>query len=285
MSAQSIGSDTVNHTGTDRALAPGDYSLFRDPEGYLKCREPRGWRGRLKRRSEARALDRCLRNVSHSRTVLDVPAGPGRLFAYWKSRGWHVTAIDMSEEMVAKASEVHGQLGLQGQVTVGDAFDPGSRPPEKADLVASVRFAYYFDRPMRVALWRALAEASNRYVMIHFKVNETLRGKVDALRASPAKLKTKSRRSRRSPRWVISYDDISAEVTEAGLRLVRIVSASEFSYSAFALAERTDASGAMTIDSHLLRAARRGPLMPLRVGCLALKGVGLTIFNLIPRWG
>lgn len=217
---------------------PPPRPLFRNPERYLECRQSPGLLGHLKARSEALALEQCLRAIGSIRSVCDVPCGPGRLFDLWSRHASRIMAFDLAGEMVSAASEAHDRLGLDGEVTLADAFDLDSHMIDRADLVVCIRFAYYFDRPARVALWRALANVSNRHVIIHFKVSGTLRGHLDSLRR--ALWGRRRKRTRRHPRHVIGRREIEQEVAMAGLRVVKFVRASQLSYSAYVLAERVD---------------------------------------------
>jgi hypothetical protein len=146
-----------------------------------------------------------------------------------------VVAFDLAEEMVAAARSCHEDLALDGEVAKADAFELVAQMPKRVDLVACVRFAYYFDRDSRVELWRALADVSERHILVQFKVSGSLRGKMQSVRRA---LRPKRRRARRHPRHVLTRQEIEQEVALAGLRLVRFVRAGMFSNSAYALAEK-----------------------------------------------
>ena len=77
------------------------YPVFRNPDAYMKMRHQATLTGWLKLRTEFRALDRCLAELADVRTICDVPTGPGRLFPYWRRRGYAVRGFDYSDEMVA----------------------------------------------------------------------------------------------------------------------------------------------------------------------------------------
>jgi SAM-dependent methyltransferase len=203
------------------------YPVFLDPERYMKCRVSYGPLGRLKMWSEHRALDRCLAATTGVNTVFDVPCGPGRLFPYWMRRGLGVTAMDMSEPMIEVAAALHHKLGLEGSVSVGDAFQLEG-DAAKADLVASVRFVYYFEPEKRIALFRSLAAASRRYVLIQYKTSATWKGHRNDARS----------RSKRRSKHFSTRQQILDEVRAAGLIPLRVEPIGEFSDRAFVIAEK-----------------------------------------------
>lgn len=211
------------------------YPLFRAPEKYMATRARGGLRGWLKARREHRALARCLKGLPGLRTVCDVPSGPGRLFALWRSHGLAVIGLDLAPEMTGSASRMHRALGLGGRVGAGDAFHLSAALPEGADLIACVRFMYYFDQRERIALWRSLAAASHRHVVVQLRTSETLRGQLVAARTEA---NLRRRRARHLTRRLCSHADIAHEVAAAGLRLVRIVPMGELSDRVFVLAEK-----------------------------------------------
>jgi SAM-dependent methyltransferase len=208
-----------------------DYPVFANPQRYLRVRVSSGPLGRMKIRSEHRALDRCLSVGSAIRAVLDVPCGPGRLFPYWAQRRYSVYACDLSEEMVEYASKIHSDLGLVGSVTAGDAFEglPGS-PSQAVDLIACVRFAYYFESEERIALLRALALRTGRYLLVQYKTNHTWRG---------SRHDRHFRDQGRYSKHFTTVEQALGELREAGLSPLRVEPISEFSDRMFIIAERT----------------------------------------------
>ncbi|MBK8208289.1 MAG: class I SAM-dependent methyltransferase [Planctomycetes bacterium] len=205
-----------------------DYPVFTDPEGYSKLREPGGIAGWLKTRAENKALTRCLGPISGVTTVLDIPCGPGRLFPYWHKRGFKIIGMDFSEQMVEAALKRHQQMHLPGRVQHGDAFRFEAPPEGSPELVASVRFVYYFEPDERVALMKSLANASSHYVLIQFKSAETWKGQRNAARS-----KAKARGKR-----FCTNEQILKEVADAGLTTLRLQPIGEFSDRAFLLAEK-----------------------------------------------
>lgn len=187
--------------------------IFTDPREYLRFRH-KGLFGYLKHWFEWRALDRCLSGRRDLDSICDCPCGPGRLFHYWKRRFRHVDAVDLSDSMVDAASELHGRLGLSGSVQKADAFALRGALETPSDLVASIRFFYYFERPQRVDLLRSLSMASRKYVLVMYKTTATWRGRRNHARTQSS--------NHALPKKFCSYDEILSEVVEAGLQCLRI---------------------------------------------------------------
>lgn len=212
-------------------MTDASYPVFLDPEGYTKLRVSRGPLGRMKMWSEHRALDACMAPAEGVKTIVDVPCGPGRIFHYWKGRGFKVHGRDFSGPMAEAAGKLHRVLGLEGTVAQGDAFHLKEALPETPDLVASVRFVYYFEGEQRVRLLRSLAEASRRYVLAQFKTSETYKG---------ARNEAKSRGKKRSKHFCTN-EQMIAEIREAGMNPLLVQPIGEFSDRIFVLAEKPQA--------------------------------------------
>jgi predicted TPR repeat methyltransferase len=211
---------------------PGTYPLFTAPEEYLRFREPAGWLGFLKRWSERRAIARCLNKVKDVRCVCDAPCGPGRLFPVWRRWFSSVIGVELSDPMVEAARQRLGLLKVAGEVRKGDVFHLRQAIREPADLVASVRFCYYFDRTGRVQLLRSLAAASRRYVLVQYKTRQTVKGRQNAARTA------NRMNSLRSPKHFCSDAEIREELAEAGLKCLLISPIGWFSDRTFVLAEK-----------------------------------------------
>ena len=202
--------------------------LFEYSPRYLKIRDGRGLAGVFKRWGEHRAIDKCLAAIAGDKIkwVCDMPCGPGRLFGYWNKRGFAVIGVDLSESMAAAAKIRHGVLGLDGMVCRGDAFK--FSPPKKPDLIACVRFLYYFDTAERVALLKHLGKQTQRYLLLQYHATRTMRGKRNA--------------GRGGSRRYFSDADIRGDLKKAGLALLCIENISQFSDRVYVLAESSKKS-------------------------------------------
>lgn len=208
------------------------YPLFVNPKEYLEFRKGGFFLGYFKKWSEWRAIDRCLMGIEDISTVCDAPCGPGRLFPYWQKRRLRVIGVDLSVPMVGAAKTRHSQMDLCGYVIRGDAFHLQECLAEAPDMVASVRFCYYFDREERVNLLHSLASVSRRYLLLQYKTFETLKGRRNfgCIRSG--------RRSHPSSKRYCSYHSIAEEIAGAGLKCLRVKPISEASDRVFVLVRK-----------------------------------------------
>ena len=197
---------------------------FSDPESYLRRRRGRGWR----QWSEYLALSRCLRDLP-VRVVCDCPCGPGRVFGYWRRKNYSIIGVDISPPMVSAAREALLEVGARGRVVLGDVSELGMLVPDAPDLVASIRFAYYFDEHQRLDLLAILASVSQRYVLVQYKTGETWKGR------------RQISRGRNRGRYVTSYRQMADEFRCVRLRPLAIQAVGAFSDRVFVLGEKTAA--------------------------------------------
>jgi SAM-dependent methyltransferase len=197
---------------------------FDDVARYLRRRE-RGFTRPWRRWGERRALRKILASCGPVRTVLDCPCGPGRLFEVWSGFALAVVGFDRSPAMLETARIRLRDSGIPGRVVQGRVEDLGRLVARKADLVASIRFAYYFDARSRPELLRILARASRRYVLVQYKTTESWRGRRNL------------RRGRNQRKHVTSLAEIRAEFEAAGLELLRFETHGPLSDRALALGE------------------------------------------------
>jgi predicted TPR repeat methyltransferase len=209
-----------------------DYPLFDEPEKYMHLRESAHGLGFVKRWFERRAIARCLKLVGEIKTLCDAPCGPGRLFPCWKRWAPTIIGVELSDPMVAAAKQLHAAMKLTGDVRKGDAFTLRSSLDAPVDVVASVRFIYYFDRPQRLELLRALASASRRWILVQYKTSQTFKGR-RSLADEPGKS-----RPGRSTKYFCTDDEIRAECAEAGLKCLAIERINLGSDRLFVLAEK-----------------------------------------------
>lgn len=116
-------------------------------------------RGQSFNRSERATIERLL-GLDPGQSVLDVAAGTGRIAAYLASQGLHVTAVDLTRNMLRQAEQRATTGGLEhirfveanGRVL---PFADGS-----FDAVMSIRFLHLFPatmyRPFVQEMWRVL---------------------------------------------------------------------------------------------------------------------------------
>lgn len=205
-----------------------NYPIFNNPKAYLNRRGGKPGVRWLKRWFEFRAIRRALAQADGIETVCDVPCGPGRLFPLWSDLGFEICGVDLSDDFLSAASDARSSLGLPGKIVKGDAFELSANIAP-VDMVASVRFLYYFDRDQRLALLRELADASLRYVLTQYKTSETRKGRRNS---------TKPGRSQGVyGKRFCTYQEIEDEISEAGLVLRGIFPIAQSSDRVFVMTE------------------------------------------------
>lgn len=164
-----------------KTMSNGNESiLFFSPEEYLKVRKGKFMVGFLRRRLERRAMDKCLKGLDDIHSVCDIPCGLGTLFPYWYKKGYRVVGADISDPMLEEAHKKFKQLNLEGRMIKCNAFNlRDSLKESEVDLVASIRFFYYFKRDERIELLRTMGEASRKYLLVQYKTWETRKGNLN----------------------------------------------------------------------------------------------------------
>ncbi len=136
--------------------------------------------GFFRRRFEMRAIDKCLKGLDDIDSVCDIPCGLGALFPYWYKKGYRVIAADISDPMIETAGKKFKHLNLEGRVIKCNAFElRNSLQENEVDLIASIRFFYYFKRDKRIELLKTMAEISRKYLLVQYKTWETRKGKLN----------------------------------------------------------------------------------------------------------
>lgn len=207
-----------------------EYPIFDNPKEYLEFRKGKFIYGFFKRWSELRAIDKCLKGIDSITRVCDVPCGPGRLFKYWQKRKFHVIGVDLSDSFVEAAGKMCKELNPKNKVFKGDAFAlKNLLGKDGVDLIASVRFFYYFSRKERIQLLKSMAEVSRRYVLVQYKTTETWKGRRELNKIKPS--------DRPVAKQFNSNDEIMDELKEAGLECIRIVPIAQASDRIFVMAK------------------------------------------------
>jgi SAM-dependent methyltransferase len=95
--------------------------------------------------------------------ILDAGAGTGALGLLAAELGYHVTALDLSEGMLAKAREKAEAKDLDVTFVVGPALDP---PPGPFDAVMERHVVWTMPDPVAVLrAWRGVVEPGGRLVL------------------------------------------------------------------------------------------------------------------------
>lgn len=187
---------------------------IRDVEGYERRRYPQGPLADLKRRQDVRTLREAI--GPGPLQVLDLPCGWGRLMDPMMERSYRVVGADLSGEMLAEGRRrLAGRRGFAGLVRCdvrGLPFRRGS-----FDLVVCMRFLYYFRRRERVELIREMARLSRRFLLLQYRIRETVPSFLWKVRHRAGM--TSRDRSRRC----LTVREIRGELREAAdLRVIRV---------------------------------------------------------------
>lgn len=188
-------------------------------------------KGRLVDRREQGLIRALMRQagIEPPASIVDIPAGTGRLAMSLAVDGFRVTGVDVSEEMLERAGARWSALPVERRpsAVIADAealpFDDAS-----FDLVVSLRLSGHLPPATRVRVLGEFGRVSRRYVIVAFYARTSVQG---ILR----------RRARRGLSWnPISRSEIDAELGRAGLRAVSRRSMLRYvSETVIVLAERT----------------------------------------------
>jgi ubiquinone/menaquinone biosynthesis C-methylase UbiE len=187
-----------------------EFPLFWNPEEYLKFRKGKFILGFFKRWFEMKAIDNCLKGLDDIHSVCDIPCGPGTLFPYWHKKGYKVIAADLSDPMIDAADKMSKHLNLEGSVIKCNAFAlKDSLQESEVDLIASIRFFYYFKKDKRIELLKTMAEVTRKYVLVQYRTLATRKGRLNQKQAD-------------SNRQFCSIEEILEELKVARLDCIKV---------------------------------------------------------------
>jgi SAM-dependent methyltransferase len=207
-------------------------AAYRDPvaaEAYSRRFERGSGPATDRREREALGLLLTRTGLARGASVLDCPAGTGRLAGLLASRGFRVTAADQSAAMLSRAAASLVAAGAPRAAAAADAlalpFRPGS-----FDLVLCHRLLHHLETESeRRALLRSLAGASRRWVLVSWFDAWTLQHARRALR----------RPFRPSRRHAVARGTLLRDAAAEGLRPAAVRALRPFvSELSFALLEK-----------------------------------------------
>jgi 2-polyprenyl-3-methyl-5-hydroxy-6-metoxy-1,4-benzoquinol methylase len=150
--------ETRKHYQDDAAAA--DYH-----EAFAKRRDWRAWRFLLVAARERAAVGALLDRVPHG-TVLDLPAGTGKLAPLLAPRGARVTACDLSPNMLAIARREYATAGLaDARFEVCDAERIGATLSERFDVAVCLRLMHRVPAEVRCGILRELAAVAGHTIV------------------------------------------------------------------------------------------------------------------------
>jgi SAM-dependent methyltransferase len=216
---------TINTPNKPEEYA-NEYLDFGRPEEYLEVRRGKFVLGFFRRWFEMKAIDKCLKGLPDIHSVCDIPCGAGTLFPYWYKRGYKVLGADLSDRMIEAAGNRLKHLNLEGKVLKCNAFTlKNSLKEDEVDLIASVRFFYYFKRDKRIELLKTMGGISRKYLLVQYKTTETRKGRQRSKKVSSSNLPPIIE--------LCSSEEILEELNLAGLDCIKIVPISQASERVF----------------------------------------------------
>ena len=118
--------------------------------------------------AEMKLVDRAMRLIPKSHSVLDIPCGGGRVFLRLAQQGYTVAAADLSDAMLEYARENAKQAGLDCPVEKKD-IDQLDYPEKSFDTIICFRLFQHF--PTEEIRQRAVSElcrVARQYVVISY---------------------------------------------------------------------------------------------------------------------
>jgi hypothetical protein len=88
--------------------------------------------------------------------------------------------------MIGAAGNMLKHLNLEGRVIECNAFTLANCLKEdEVDLIASVRFFYYFEKNKRIELLQTMGYLSRKYLLVQYKILETRKGRLNLKKGGP----------------------------------------------------------------------------------------------------
>ena len=167
-------------------------------------------KGRIEDLLEKKALNKGLALLPPGGRILEVPVGTGRITEYILQKGFHLTGIDISKEMLAVAKNKLSRFNESCLLMVGDA-EKLQFQEEAFDGVISVRLFGHLPPAKKRIVLREFAKVSRLYVIVSIPLANTLRGYY-------------RRFFKGLNMWFpITMDEIKHEAEQSGLKILKII--------------------------------------------------------------
>jgi len=167
-------------------------------------------KGRIEDLLEKKALKKGLALLPPKSRILEVPVGTGRISEYILQKGFYLTGIDISQEMLSLA---HNKLSHFNETCSLKAGDAEKLPfqEETFDGVVSVRLFGHLPLEKKRLVLREFAKVSRSYVIVSIPIANTLRGYY-------------RRFFKRLPMWFpITVQEMNYEAEQTGLKVIEII--------------------------------------------------------------
>lgn len=132
----------------------------------------RGYEGKrvdqVKWKAEDRIVRALLEDVPSDNKLLDIPCGTGRFFAFYGWKGFDVTAIDISEDMLSVA-ERSSRMTERIKCSVGNIFD--TKLPDKSfDVAVSIRIMNLIEADDMIRALKELQRVTCSTIIFNLRV-------------------------------------------------------------------------------------------------------------------
>lgn len=125
--------------------------------------------------SEHQAIEELLAAVPRGSTVLDIPIGTGRLLPLFSARGFDVSGVDVSADMLAQARATAKSLGLPVRLIRADVRSVPF-PDDSFELVLCLRFLNLVDEIGLDLVLTELARLSEDKLLVGVRYINSLSG-------------------------------------------------------------------------------------------------------------
>jgi len=202
-------------------VASASHSLARERFSRKSLADiyPSEYSNRWRDRREKACILECLNSIPSGSRVLDLPCGTGRMTRILVSRGYKVTAADVSEAMLDHARENFDVLRRQQagkapqvQFEIRDVLATGFND-NQFEGISCIRLFHHFDEAdTRRRALKELRRICSGSIVVTF-LNSF------ALDKYSSWMKAKIRRQKRESQLPIPYKTFAADVKAAGLKV------------------------------------------------------------------
>jgi len=167
-------------------------------------------KGRWEDLLEKKALKKGLALLTPKSKILEVPVGTGRMTEYMLQKGFYLTGIDISQEMLSLAQNKLSHFHESCSLMAGDA-EKLPFQEETFDGVVSVRLFGHLPQEKKRIVLREFAKVSRSYVIISISLANTLRGYY-------------RRFFKKLPMWFpVTVREMNHEAEQSGLNVIEII--------------------------------------------------------------
>jgi ubiquinone/menaquinone biosynthesis C-methylase UbiE len=167
-------------------------------------------KGRIEDLLEKKALKKGLALLPPQGNILEVPVGTGRITEYILQKGFNLTGIDISQEMLSLAQNRLSHFKESYSLMAGDA-EKLSFQEKTFDGVISVRLFGHLPPEKKRIVLNEFAKVSRSYVIVSIPLANTLRGYY-------------RRFYKKLPMWFpVTVQEMNHVAEQTGLKVIEII--------------------------------------------------------------